>query len=196
MRQVKPGGPKDEKVQDDRRSLQGSEWFVRSDLRSLSRTTNLVYSFKGGCADRERANKPSPVTPNIRAKLMASKDRARKNSTHDAEPDRDDAQLLEKSTSLPELKRWKPSTQSAIFEDVLSTYCNSTTISTSPFSRQMSQTLPAGFFGDRNSTTCWADGDSTPTSALSPDSSLRKSMMKHAAQGVVRRITLDAQSIC
>jgi len=80
-----------------------------------------------------------------------------------------------------------------VFEDVLSEYCKG--------SGDMSKTLPPGFFGrsgmQRNST-CWGmDGDLSASAPNTPDlSSLRKSMIKHAARGVVRRVTLDPQSIC
>jgi len=190
MMHVTPEGHKKE-AQDERRSLQDSQWFVRSDLRALNNlsraSVSYVYRSYKGDADRERAGKPSPVTPNIRAKI--AKDRSRKNALYDLE-DQEDGRL-EKSESLPELKKWKP--KGYEFEDVLGAYCNGDVIAISP-AQKLNQTMPPGFWGDqkRNST---VEGETDGTMAKDM-LEMRKSIMKHAAQGVVRRISLQPQTIC
>jgi len=202
MMHVTPNGVRNlSQTADERKSLQNSEWFVRSDLRSLSGTASVFDRSKKTMkyADRERGNKPSPVTPNIRAKLMAASGGAglarRKSLTHDGGDFGDDGdETLQKSSSTPELKRWKPTGHEAVFQDVLSEYCNATGLPCS-----MSKTLPnmsdLGAKSNAFNSTCWgADSDSTPNTPT--PASMRTSVIKHAAQGVVKRITLDAQSIC
>lgn len=203
MMHVTPNGVKNSsQTADDRKSLQNSAWFVRSDLRSLSGTagvfdrnkTNKTMKF----ADRERGNKPSPVTPNIRAKLMAGGATAglprRKSLAHDGGDVGDDDEMMQKSSSTPELKRWKPTGHEAVFQDVLSAYCNATGTPSN-----MSKTLPnmsnLGAKSSAFNSTCWgADADFTPNEPT--PASMRTSVIKHAAQGVVKRVTLEPQSIC
>lgn len=189
MMHVSPEGQKSGNVGDERRSLQNSEWFVRSDLRSLSRTASCVFNgIQAGSADRERASKPSPVTPNIRAKLMAAKDRARKTALHDA--DESDEVPMEKCSSVPDLKRWRNSGYQ--FEDVLSAYSNTTDIVKISPSTNFNRTVPPGFWG-----TSWRADSDLSSPAMSNDISLaRKSLILHAAKGVIKRISLDPQSIC
>lgn len=187
MMHVTPDGAKKEEVADDRRSLQSSEWFVRSDLRALGRTAQVCYRGIGRMADRERGV-PSPVTPNIRAKLGQS----RKSPVHDVDGI---DETLSKSTSLPELKRWKPT--GSVFEDALA--------KTLLDGVSQNKTAPAGFFGggrkSSNSTIYNMDGDlpdgSPMKSGVTRDlASIRKSLIRNATQGIVQRMQLAPQSIC
>jgi len=190
MKVTQEDGAEKKEIADDRRSLQSSEWFVRSDLRALGRTAQVCYRGIGRMADRERGV-PSPVTPNIRAKLGQS----RKSPVHDV-----DAfdESLSKSTSLPELKRWKPKANE--FEDALAACRNEMVDGTSP-----NKTAPAGFFGGgrhrRDSTAYANDGDfpdgSSMKSGVTRDlASIRKSLIRNATQGIVQRMQLPPQSIC
>lgn len=198
MMHVTPEGQKFSGALEERHSLQDSQWFVRSDLRSLARSASASCNGTQVNAGRGRSGKPKPVTPNIRAKLMAGRDRSRKNAVYDMEAT-DDCSNLERSCSVPELKRWK--SKGYEFEDVLNTYCNTDIIAVTPASN-LNKTMPAGFWGlgDRNGTgSRWGtDGEcnSTPAALAEDMTSLRKSMMRHATQGIVRRISLDPQSIC
>lgn len=183
---------------DDRRPLAASEWFVRSDLRSLSRTASVCYGSYKGRGDLEKGSKPSPVTPNIRAKLMASRDRVRKAALHDVgEVDDIEVSSLDKSSSMPELKRWKPSGYE--YNDVLSMYCNATTKIVKPGTpsndKFLSRTMPGGFRCNSSQGNRRGDSDDSPTAMSTDISALRKSMMKRSADIIVRRISLDPQSI-
>jgi len=203
MMHVTPEGNKTDPAKEDRSPLQNSSWFVRSDVRSLSRTASVVYSSFKGAANREKTftkEKPSPVTPNIRAKLMASRDRTRKAALHDVGgSDNIEDGSLERSSSVPELKRWKPSGYE--FEDVLSAYCNPTTQGIKPVG---DKPLP-GRLGLRCNSSSGLRGNTTDASTYDPENetamstdiaALRRSMMLHAASGIVRRISLTPQSIC
>jgi len=192
MMHVKPEGNKSKDPEEERRSLTSSDWFVRSDMRSLSRTASVCYGSYPS-AIREKAGKPKAVTPNIRAKLLAGRRKsAFDNNLRDVE-EVDLDNNLEKSASTPELKRWRP--KGYEFEDVLNAYSNTTDL-ISP-AQSFNKTVPPGFWsgGKRNSTgTCWGtDGES----AMSNDiASVRKSIIQTASLSVVRRISLDPQSIC
>jgi len=212
MMHVKPEGNKTDPEKEDRQPLQASDFFVRSDLRSLSRTASAVYSNpyrKGQTAVREKA-KPSPVTPDIRAKLNRRK--ASLTDVGAIEEIDVGGGSLEKSFSTPALKRWNRTGYG--YEDVLSAYCNATTEVIKPVTPNQNlfhKTCPGrlgglGFRpnssgaprGRANSTSTNASDIPEDGTALSNDmAALRLSMARQVLKtSCVRRISLDPQSIC
>jgi len=205
MMHVRPDGIKDLPETQDRQTLQNSEWFVRSDLRSLSRTvpSGLYSNYSYGRADREKA-KPTPVTPDIRGKLnKGARNRNRALSDVGEVEEIEVGGSLEKSLSSPELKRWNRGT-GYDYADVLNSFCNATTSVIKPVSPPSKLPGRLGMFRsnssvqpkrDRsNSTSTELEGDT----ALSTDlSAMRLSMLKNlASRGAIKRISLDPQTIC
>lgn len=219
MMHVKPEERKETPdLGDERRSLQNSEWFVRSDLRSLKRTASIVCgngtrktlagSLRVNATKRDMA--PSPVTPNIRAKLMASRERTQKVHDADASPTDEGDAGMERSRSIPGLRRWT----STEFEDVLSAYCNGAADGgSSPSSpKKLSKTLPPGFFskqsterkrsmalvgsGGRAGALGFGGAAAGDDQALSNETSSVRKTLVHASKLVAQRISLDPQSIC
>jgi hypothetical protein len=183
MRSVKPDGSNnasnDEAHEDsERRTLQGSEWFVRSDLRDLSRTMTAVYgnaalAYSNASRSLGRT-RTKAVTPNIRAQLNAARDRKK---LEEAEGDANEA----KGKASTEVKRWK-SQRSIEFEDSLTKLCKGE-------NKSMSRTAP-GLFSSSST------GNIDMEGATSEEVSLIKRTMMHATRGVVQRIQLDPQTIC
>jgi len=147
MMKVREDGAKPSELNHERQSLQNSEWFVRTDLRSLSHSRTdlraLSHSPSGpyqgspygmflrsgramSSANGEKIQQAHPVLP-MKPKLISVRDRSRKSRLHDlkegdtaCDEDDDDDEGLQKSRSEPSLKRWK----STSFElgDVLGLY--------------------------------------------------------------------------
>mmetsp|Transcript_123545 Transcript_123545/g.193882 ORF Transcript_123545/g.193882 Transcript_123545/m.193882 type:complete len:579 (-) Transcript_123545:114-1850(-) len=183
MKSVRPdGGGASTGTPDDgeRRTLQGSEWFVRSDLRELTRTmaavygsASLAYNHSSRAVGRSR---PKAVTPNIRAQLNAARDRKK---LDEAEGDQNESN----AKLSPEIKRWKPQ-RSIEFEDSLSLFCRE-----SGDKKLLTRTTPGMF--SSNST-----GNVEMDAECSEEVSLLRRTMMHATRGVVQRISLDPQTIC
>merc|ERR1712157_475717 len=79
MMNVRPDGPRNDEEGHggERRSLQNSNWFVRSDLRSLSRTVSMVPLHGSATIARvgvERSRTPvaMTVTPHTRSQLSSA----------------------------------------------------------------------------------------------------------------------------
>lgn len=197
----------------ERRSLRTSEWFVRSDLRSISSTARSTFHLpspsgrnRGGGAARannERADKCSTVTSsplrstmrmlsNVRTKLpdphvqkvaAFGSDAGARSSNEDGMP---------KSTSMPELPaRWR----SAAFEceDVLGALCSpNAQVSRTQRTPERRDKLPFFHSPYRHNAT---HTDERPEQVGDGESPVRKAML-HATRGLVHRISLEPHKIC
>lgn len=225
MMHVSPHGPRSHAAKDsavrERRSLRNSEWFVRTDLRSLSSTAQsfrlpqAIGHNRG--AKGERASKSSLVTSSpfrhtMRSRISTPKlpnANVQRVSAFGMETDTSEADaLMHKSNSMPEVSRWKPTSFEC--DDVLgalrtSPLASATIRHATESPRSLRERMQKGPLL-KNGRVCNAnvtsrgfgnqsDGELPQLFGQESLSPVREAI-KHASRGLVQRISLDPQHIC
>lgn len=200
-------------VPTERRSLRNSEWFVRSETRSISSTSRSTFHLpspsgrnRGGGAARasnEKAANCSTVTSSpLRSTMrMLSNVRTKLPDPHvqkvaafgsDAGARSSNEDGMSKSTSMPELPaRWR----SAAFEceDVLGALCSpNAQVSRPQRTPEKRDKLPFFHSPYRQNATHTGEREEDVGDG---ESSVRKAML-HATRGLVHRISLEPHKIC
>jgi hypothetical protein len=176
-------------IKEERRSLQNSEWFVRSDLRTLSRTMSIVGSAAAGCYFN-RGTRPTAVSPNIRAQLNAAHDRKKLSAA--ISDDKPSTPVKDRS-----IKRWK-SRENGEFEDVLSAFCKSAggDKTNSTMSGNFASTAPPAFGSRSFSSPVLHDSNEGESPDADDAAAVLRKTRQFATRGLVQRIALDPQVIC
>lgn len=211
MMLLKPDGCRAASSTGERRPFHSSDWIMRTNLRSLLDVTPVLLpsgrrvAAPGGLlplgrnrqVTNERAAKCTPVTPSTpkspaRTKLPAAI--VQKVAAFGS----DTAKDFHKSSSMPELSRWKPQSNSHFDFETNTTMGSSA--SQPLFNSQMPALRAAGakpIFEE----VCAAASHGSRLDGELPrlvgnNSSPVRAAMLHATRGLVQRISLDPQKIC